>query len=112
MPYIDISKSIRVIYKKLNGEVPERPQDKRAAARGLDDNMWQLLRLCWSKNPNHRASISDLIRRLRYPSSPKGDEVEENKVRGAVSYLDFNLLQTTYGVTDDPRDTPVITCNA
>ena len=64
MPYPDVKKSIQVVFKKGNGELPNRPIDDRVVKRGLDDNMWELLCQCWSKSPEDRPSISDLVKQL------------------------------------------------
>ena len=64
-PYSDIHKTFQV-YSKKQGEngLPDRPQDERVVERGLGDKMWELLYLCWSRAPNDRPSIDDLVTRL------------------------------------------------
>jgi hypothetical protein len=64
MPYPDVKKSIQVVFKKGQGELPDRPKDDRVVKRGLDDKMWELLCRCWSKSPNDRPSVGDLVKQL------------------------------------------------
>ncbi|KAF8338498.1 kinase-like domain-containing protein [Amanita rubescens] len=64
MPYPDIKKSIQVVFSKGLGELPKHPIDERVVKRGLDDRMWQLLCLCWSKSPSDRPTIGDLVKQL------------------------------------------------
>jgi hypothetical protein len=70
MPYSDTKKSIHVVFKKGDGELPNRPKDERVVGRGLDDRMWELLCQCWSKKPDDRPSIEELVQRLSLPVSP------------------------------------------
>ncbi|KAK2465787.1 hypothetical protein APHAL10511_002331 [Amanita phalloides] len=64
-PYADLKRGAQVIKKIDKGELPGRPQDGRAIERGLDDRMWELLRSCWSMEPENRPSIEDLVTQLR-----------------------------------------------
>ena len=56
-----------MIKKIDNKERPDRPQDVRAVERGLDDNMWELLCLCWAQDSQDRPSIDELVTQLRSP---------------------------------------------
>ena len=64
MPYPEVKKSNQLIFKKGRGELPNRPINDRVVKRGLDDKMWKLLCRCWSRRPNDRLSISDLVKQL------------------------------------------------
>ncbi|KAF8328330.1 kinase-like domain-containing protein [Amanita rubescens] len=65
VPYADIKKNIQVIKKKEKPDgIPNWPQDGQAIGRGLDNRMWGLLCLCWSKNPQDRPSIDELVMQL------------------------------------------------
>ncbi|KAF8331185.1 kinase-like domain-containing protein [Amanita rubescens] len=64
MPYSDVKKNNQLIFKKGRGELPNRPVDDRVVKRGLDDNMWKLLCRCWSRWPNDRPPIGDLVKQL------------------------------------------------
>ena len=65
VPYADIKKNIQVIKKKEKPDgIPDWPQDGQAIGRGLDNRMWGLLCLCWSKNPQDRPSIDELVMQL------------------------------------------------
>lgn len=67
VPYANIKKNIQVIKKKeKEGDdgMPERPQDADAIERGLDNRMWALLCVCWSKDPQSRPSIDELVMRI------------------------------------------------
>ena len=64
MPYSDIRKNIQVVFKKAQGELPNRPKDEHVVRRGLDDRMWELLCQCWVKKPNDRLTIEQLLVQL------------------------------------------------
>ena len=60
-------RTFKVINKKQSGALPTRPRDALVLRRGLDDRMWELLCRCWSKAPESRPLIDDLIVELQYP---------------------------------------------
>ncbi len=65
MPYDDAENLPQVVMKKLEKDgLPDRPQDVLAFERGLDDRMWELLCVCWSRDPQSRPSIDELLVRL------------------------------------------------
>lgn len=65
MPYDDAENLPQVVTKKLEKDgLPNRPQDALAFERGLDDRMWELLRVCWSRDPQCRPSIDELLTQL------------------------------------------------
>ncbi len=69
MPYVNINKTFHVYSKKREGDgLPDRPQDERVVERGLDDRMWGLLCLCWSRDPERRPSITELETKLLKPT--------------------------------------------
>ena len=55
---------MHVIRRIDKGLPPDRPSDERVRERGLDDEMWALLLLCWSLEPEKRPSIGELLERL------------------------------------------------
>lgn len=66
MPYADTDNLPQVVMKKMGRDgLPDRPQDSRVFERGLNDRMWELLCLCWSRNPQHRPSIDEVVTQLR-----------------------------------------------
>lgn len=61
MPYANL-KTLQVYLKKVEGDgLPDRPQDRRVIERGLDDRMWVLLCTCWSRDPDDRPLIGELL---------------------------------------------------
>lgn len=67
MPYAHIRKNIQVIKRKEregNDGIPEKPQNADAIERGLDNRMWAVLCVCWSKDPQNRPSIDELVMQL------------------------------------------------
>jgi len=69
MPYVNINKTFHVYSKKREGDgLPDRPQDERVVERGLDDRIWELLCLCWSRDSERRPSINELEMKLLKPA--------------------------------------------
>ena len=54
-----------VVYTNVrNGQRPERPTDPEVLRRGLDDNIWGLLKDCWEHDSLKRPLIDEVITRL------------------------------------------------
>jgi hypothetical protein len=48
----------------LEGRRPARPSDDLCHIRGLDDDIWNIIEICWAQEPSHRPSASDIVNRL------------------------------------------------
>ena len=48
--------------KVVGGERPERPQG--AEGMWFTDNLWGMLQVCWSHQPNDRPTVEDVLQRL------------------------------------------------
>jgi hypothetical protein len=64
VPYANIERNFQVLLRKGDGLLPNRPQDEQVIKRGLDDGMWRLLSICWSRGPMDRPSIAQLVAEL------------------------------------------------
>lgn len=60
VPWHNIRHTTHVIIKLSRGEIPPRPKDPAASARGLDDRLWELVKSCWSA-PENRPSTRDIL---------------------------------------------------
>ncbi|KAG2146626.1 kinase-like domain-containing protein [Suillus clintonianus] len=60
IPWHHIRHTTHVIIKLSRGEMPPRPKDPAASARGLDDRLWLLVQKCWSA-PENRPSTRDIL---------------------------------------------------
>lgn len=58
-PYAKIPRDVAVLREIDRGKLPERP-GRLATAQGLTDEMWTLVKKCWSKNPELRPSIAEI----------------------------------------------------
>ncbi|TDL26204.1 kinase-like protein [Rickenella mellea] len=66
-PFSNIRRTPEVLIKMQNKERPIRPYGPNApmmAARGLDDNMWDLLNQCWTHEPENRPTIERILAQL------------------------------------------------
>jgi len=64
-PYSYIKHTAEVIIKASSGARPIRPTKPHIIARGLDDNLWDLMNLCWTKDPTARPTIDQVLARLQ-----------------------------------------------
>jgi son of sevenless-like protein len=58
-PYKDFSRDISVLRELDQGKIPSRP-DRKATERGLSDDLWALMKECWSKRPEKRPSVTTI----------------------------------------------------
>ncbi|KAJ7852519.1 kinase-like domain-containing protein, partial [Mycena olivaceomarginata] len=67
-PYNNIKHTTEVVIRSAKGEHPPRPRDVRVVQRGLDDNVWALLGLCWATEPSQRPTIQEVLN--MFPGNP------------------------------------------
>ncbi|KAF7355140.1 TKL/TKL-ccin protein kinase [Mycena sanguinolenta] len=60
-PYNNIKHTTEVVIRSAKGEHPPKPMDLKVIRRGLDDNMWKLLSLCWATEPLQRPTIQQVL---------------------------------------------------
>ncbi|KAF9496004.1 hypothetical protein BDN71DRAFT_1446698 [Pleurotus eryngii] len=74
-PFAYLPRDLMVIRELDQGRLPERPGPE-VTQRGLDNDLWNLLRKCWSKKPDSRPSMTTVrmkladIRGIRYEPLP------------------------------------------
>jgi son of sevenless-like protein len=56
-PYSNIPRDITVLRELDHGKIPDRPA-RTFTARGLNDELWALMRRCWHKKPEVRPSMT------------------------------------------------------
>jgi len=57
-PYVEIQSDILVMNMVMDGTRPEKPQD--AARLGFNDELWNIVKLCWSEDRNVRPRIDGI----------------------------------------------------
>ncbi|KAJ6510007.1 kinase-like domain-containing protein [Mycena vitilis] len=63
-PYNSIKHTTEVVIRSAKGEHPQRPTDPKVIKRGLNDELWLLLGLCWVNEPSARPTIQDVLSRF------------------------------------------------
>lgn len=63
-PYRKIKHHMHAAFSASKGEQPGRPTEAQIVARGLDHNLWALLKQCWSLKPEERPPVQEYISRL------------------------------------------------
>jgi hypothetical protein len=62
---------MRVILGVVQGKRPARPLDVLSKARGLTDDVWDLIQACWSQDPAFRPTATQVVERVRaLPNQP------------------------------------------
>jgi len=64
-PFYHIRNFFNVLPRVKKGIRPHRPSDKLCRARGLNDEIWNLVEDCWSSDPKQRPAAADVLKRLR-----------------------------------------------
>lgn len=77
------------------GKQPDRPTSEVISTRGLDNNFWDLLCKCWSRDPDSRPTINEICAFIHNRSNPSisvlGSDEEElayPTVEGSVEVAD------------------------
>jgi serine/threonine protein kinase len=70
-PFSEVTWSLAVVKLILNEKAPRRPQGKEHVENGLDDDMWDLIKSCWQKDPAARPTIYAIKTQLAALSSKK-----------------------------------------
>jgi hypothetical protein len=73
-PYNNIKHTTEVVIRSAKGEKPLRPTEDKVIQRGLDDDMWALLCLCWAIEPSQRPSIQQVLECFPFASSTLGSK--------------------------------------
>ncbi|KAF7370027.1 TKL/TKL-ccin protein kinase [Mycena sanguinolenta] len=65
-PYNEIKHTTEVVIRAAKGELPARPTDPKVLRRGLDDDLWNLLTLCWATEPTMRLTVQQVLELFPY----------------------------------------------
>ncbi|KAG6825994.1 hypothetical protein H0H92_001563 [Tricholoma furcatifolium] len=65
-PFFEVSNIVHVTRMIMKGDTPTRPKDNDFAwhKHGLNEEIWDLMKNCWSLEPLHRPDITKIISRL------------------------------------------------
>lgn len=88
-PYHDITNDYQAIFTIQRGKRPSRPSHDMCRTRGLNDEMWDLIEICWTTDPSDRPSASEIIEQLcALPNRPTDQRSKDNYS------LPFQVLDT------------------
>jgi hypothetical protein len=59
-PFYTISAALSFYYKARNGEIPPRPEGYFMDTLGLEEEVWELMRSCWSVRSGDRPTASEV----------------------------------------------------
>ncbi|KAF8178966.1 kinase-like domain-containing protein [Mycena galopus ATCC 62051] len=85
-PYNNIKNTTEVVIRSAKGEHPPQPTDPKVVRRGLDDQMWALLSLCWITDPSLRPTIQQVLEGLetgepiKLPSGASSSEADSREL--------------------------------
>jgi len=63
-PYNHIKITPQVIKRVTSGELPNCPQDARVVDRGLNEELWNILKKCWNMDRTKRPTIEEVLVQL------------------------------------------------
>ena len=61
VPYREFARDPEVYVEINKGTLPLRPVEAVAVERGLSDDVWDLLLMCWEKQPDSRPTTGDVL---------------------------------------------------
>lgn len=95
IPFYDDRVETRVILGVMRGKRPTRPSDDLSNVRGLSDEMWKLIEVCWDEEPMRRPPIARVVEWLRVLSQLVDDRPLDDLNQNPPS-------QTLYNGTEHP----------
>ncbi|KAG5635368.1 hypothetical protein H0H81_011515 [Sphagnurus paluster] len=85
VPFYELAK-YQALLATVNGQKPRRPT--KSESWGLTDTIWQLMTVCWNKNPHQRPTIHDTLIQLQ--------RIEHNDYRAGRSWQNVYELRTEH----------------
>ena len=71
IPFYQLHNIFNVLARVKKGQRPIRPTDELSKVRGLTDEVWDLVEICWSSDPTHRLTATDVVEQLlALPNQP------------------------------------------
>ena len=71
IPFYHIHSIFNVLARVKKGQRPIRPTDELSKVRGLTDEVWDLVEICWSSDPTQRLTATDVVEQLlALPNQP------------------------------------------
>ncbi|KAJ7100527.1 kinase-like domain-containing protein [Mycena epipterygia] len=64
-PFHDIKMDFMVYLAVQKGERPSRPPHDFYPTRGLNDDIWHMIQICWASEPSERPHAGDVVEKLR-----------------------------------------------
>jgi hypothetical protein len=64
IPFHEMKNDFQVMTAVMRGTRPSRPSYDTCLIRGLDDELWSLIELCWTQEPNNRPAAHQIVERL------------------------------------------------
>ena len=70
-PFPDISSDFQVMFAVKQGKRPSRPLHEMSRIRGLNDEIWNIIEVCWTQDPGARPPATNVVEYLRnMPNRP------------------------------------------
>ncbi|KZP29967.1 kinase-like protein, partial [Athelia psychrophila] len=89
----------QVVIATSQGLRPERPVDPRSHRRGLTDDIWDIIAVCWNQQPEARLTVGQAVQRLstlpnRPPDNrPVDDDPPNSRVMYRQAHRPFSILK-------------------
>lgn len=98
LPFHDLRTDAPVIFAVLAGKRPTYPSHDLGRVRGLDEEIWKLIELCWAEKPEERPTAGQIIERLCAPSyhfiDDRPSDTFDYSFPSRVSYEDDHPFST------------------
>ncbi|KDQ09413.1 hypothetical protein BOTBODRAFT_526202 [Botryobasidium botryosum FD-172 SS1] len=82
--YLSVNTTLSVFNMVLDGRLPDRPLDKDIVAKGLDDSMWEFMKMCWSMDPKERPSAAKIFSHLKAALRGRPDDDSDSEGSGSA----------------------------
>jgi hypothetical protein len=106
-PFPDIFHDCLVVPAVKEGRRPLRPAHDLSQTRGLTDDIWHLIKTCWSQDSSERPEASQIVSHLRsLPSRPADTRMLDNFISPSILLSTHDSAEHPFGALNiHPEDT-------
>jgi len=73
-PFHDVGNEFQIMFAVQSGKRPLRPSHDLSRIRGLNDEIWHLIEMCWNQEPSQRPTSDQVLKLLKALPDQSADQ--------------------------------------
>lgn len=95
-PYHECTNDFQIFRALTSGNLPTRPErDPATELDQIDDEMWELMNLCWALKPQDRPTFKQILQELERKGLVRECEGEASETAGQESWQFQTAMKTS-----------------